>query len=63
MEKSHLIDGIALTNFLFWLKKNFKNKTITEISAQNKLESFRKMNSKYKFQVLAQFLVLDLTAQ
>ena len=49
MEKSHLIDGIALTKFLFWLKKNFKNKTITEISAQNKLESFRKMNSKYKF--------------
>ena len=49
MEKSHLIDGVALTKFLFWLKKNFKNKTITEISAQNKLESFRKMNSKYKF--------------
>ena len=49
MEKSHLIDGIALTKFLFWLKKNFKNKTITEISAQNKLENFRKMNSKYKF--------------
>ena len=49
MEKSHLIDGIALTKFLFWLKKNFKNKTITEISAQNKLESFRKMNPKYKF--------------
>ena len=49
MKKSHLIDGIALTKFLFWLKKNFKNKTITEISAQNKLENFRKMNSKYKF--------------
>ena len=49
MEKSHLIDGVALTKFLFWLKKNFKNKTITEISAQNKLENFRKMNSKYKF--------------
>ena len=49
MEKSHLIDGIALTKFLFWLKKNFKNKTITEISAQNKLESFRKMSPKYKF--------------
>ena len=31
------------------MKKNFKNKNITEISAQNKLESFRKMNSKYKY--------------
>ena len=49
MEESHLIDGVALTKFLFWLKKNFKNKNITEISAQNKLESFRKMNSKYKY--------------
>mgnify|MGYP001425596287 CR=1 FL=1 len=49
MKKSHLIDGVALTKFLFWVKKNFKNKNITEISAQNKLESFRKMNSKYKY--------------
>ena len=49
MEISHLIDGVALTKFLFWLKKNFKNKKITEISAQKKLESFRKMNSSYRF--------------
>ena len=49
MQKSHMIDGVALTKFLFWVKKNFKNKTITEISAQNKLESFRKMNRAYKF--------------
>ena len=49
MKESHLIDGVALTKFLFWLKKNFKNKNITEISAQNKLESFRKMSSKYKY--------------
>ncbi len=49
MEKSHIIDGAALTKFLFWLKKNFKKKKITEISAQKKLEGFRKMNSSYKF--------------
>ncbi len=49
MKKSHLIDGVALTKFLFWLKKNFKKKKITEISAQKKLEDFRKMNSSYKF--------------
>jgi len=49
MKKSHMIDGVALTKFLFWLKKNFKRKKITEISAQKKLEGFRKMNKTYKF--------------
>ena len=49
MKKTHVLDGAALTKFLFWLKKNFKKKKITEISAQNKLESFRKMNKAYKF--------------
>ena len=44
MKKSHMIDGVALTKFLFWLKKNFRKKKITEISAQKKLENFRKMN-------------------
>ncbi len=49
MKKSHLTDGVALTKFIFWIKKNFKKKKITEISAQKKLEGFRKMNSSYKF--------------
>ncbi len=49
MKKSHMLDGVALTKFLFWLKKNFKKKKITEISAQKKLEVFRKMNKYYKF--------------
>jgi len=49
MKKSHMIDGVALTKFLFWLKKNFKKKKITEMSAQKKLEGFRKMNKNYKF--------------
>jgi len=49
MKKSHMIDGVALTKFLFWLKRNFKKKKITEIAAQKKLESFRKMNKAYKF--------------
>jgi len=49
MKKSHTIDGVALTKFLFWLKKNFRKKKITEISAQEKLENFRKMNKNYKF--------------
>jgi len=49
MKKSHLSDGVALTKFLFWIKKNFRKKKITELSAQKKLESFRKMNKSYKF--------------
>jgi len=49
MKKSHMIDGVALTKFLFWIKKNFKKKKITEISAQKKLDNFRKMNKNYKF--------------
>ena len=49
MKKIHIFDGVALTKFLFWLKKNFKNKKITEIHAQKKLEKFRKINKTYKF--------------
>ena len=49
MKRSHIFDGAALTKFLFWLKNNFKNKKITEISAQNKLENFRKINKTYKY--------------
>ena len=49
MKKTHILDGAALTKFLFWLKKRFKKKKITEIYAQNKLESYRKRNKNYKF--------------
>ena len=40
MKKIHLIDGVALTKFLFWLKKNFKKKKISEISAEKKTRKF-----------------------
>ena len=49
MKKTHIDDGVALTKFLFWLKRNFKKKKITEISAQKKLEFFRKKNKNYRF--------------
>ena len=49
MKKTHIDDGAALTKFLFGLKRNFKKKKITEISAQKKLEFFRKKNKNYKF--------------
>ena len=47
--KSHIYDGAALTKFLFWVKKNYKNKNINEISAQEKLLKFRKKNKNFKF--------------
>jgi len=48
MIKTHIIDGVALTKFIYWLK-NKKQLNITEVDAQNKLEKFRKLNSKYLF--------------
>jgi len=45
--KSHIYDGAALTKFIFWLKSNFKNKKITEMSAQEKLLKFRKKNKTF----------------
>jgi len=49
IKKAHIYDGAALTKFLFWLKKNFNKKKITEISASKKLYDFRKINKKFKF--------------
>ena len=49
IKKAHIYDGVALTKYLFWLKKNFHKKTITEISASEKLFKFRKKSKKFKF--------------
>jgi Xaa-Pro aminopeptidase len=46
--KTHIYDGSALTKFLFWVKKNFRNKQISEISAQEKLLKFRKNNKTFQ---------------
>ena len=48
MINSHIYDGVALTKFLFWIKKINKRK-ITEFDAQNKLENFRKKSSNYLY--------------
>jgi Xaa-Pro aminopeptidase len=48
MIKSHILDGVALTKFLYWIK-NINKKKITEVDAQNKLEKFRKKNKEYLF--------------
>ena len=48
MIKAHIIDGVALTKFIYWIKEINKKK-ITEVDAQNKLEKFRKKNKHYLF--------------
>ena len=48
MINSHISDGVALTKFLYWIKKINKKK-ISEFDAQKKLEKFRKLNKNYLF--------------
>jgi len=49
IKKAHIYDGVALTKYLFWLKKNYIKEKITEISAEQKLLNFRKKNKSFKF--------------
>lgn len=42
MEKMYLKDSVALTKFIHWLKKNIGKMEITEITAADKLEAFRR---------------------
>ena len=48
MIKSHVSDGVALTKFLYWIKK-INKKQISEVYAQNILDKFRKQNSNYLY--------------
>jgi Xaa-Pro aminopeptidase len=48
MISSHVIDGVALTKFIYWIKK-VNQKKITEVDAQIKLEKFRKKSNKYLY--------------
>lgn len=47
---AHIKDGVAMTKFMYWLKKNVGKIEITEISAAEKLESFRKEQEGYLWQ-------------
>ncbi len=49
IKKAHIFDGVALTKYLLWIKKNFNKKRITEIDASNKLYEFRKKSNTFKF--------------
>lgn len=42
LRKSHLKDAVAVTKFMYWLKKNVGKETITEITASDYLENLRK---------------------
>ena len=48
MINTHILDGAALTKFIYWIK-NINKKKINEVQAQNKLESFRKLNKNYLY--------------
>ena len=48
MINAHISDGVALTKFLFWIKKINKKK-ITEVEASKKLENFRKLNKNFLY--------------
>ncbi len=47
MRKSHIKDGVAMAKFLYWLENNIGKTEITELSAAEKLQSFRKEQEKY----------------
>lgn len=42
MEKIFLKDSVAVTKFIHWLKKNIGKQEITEVSAADRLEEFRR---------------------
>ena len=46
---AHILDGVAVTKFIIWLKTLKKINNMNEISAQLKLEKFRKKNEHYLF--------------
>ena len=48
MINAHILDGVALTKFLYWIKKINKKK-INEVEAAKKLESFRKKNKNFLY--------------
>ena len=47
VKAAHLRDGIAVTRFMYWLKHAIGHEKITEISAAEKLEEFRRMSGDY----------------
>lgn len=47
-KKAHLKDAVAVCKFMYWLKTNVGKTEITELSASDKLLSFRKEGANFK---------------
>lgn len=47
LRKAHLMDGVAVTKFMYWLKKNVGRLPMTELSAAEYLEGLRAENQSY----------------
>ena len=47
LRKAHLMDGIAVTHFMYWLKKNAGKLSMTEITAAQYLEDLRRENKSF----------------
>ena len=47
LRKAHLKDGVALTKFLYWMKKNAGKVELTETEAAERLEDYRKAQEGY----------------
>jgi len=48
LKACHIRDGVAMVKFLYWLDKSIDKEVITEISAAEKLESFRSEQEHYQ---------------
>lgn len=47
LRKCHIKDGVALTKFIYWIKKNVGKIELSETEAAEKLEEFRKAQEGY----------------
>lgn len=56
---AHIKDGIAVTKFIHWLKKNVTRTTITELSAAEKLYQFRSEQEHFLGTVLIRSLHME----
>ena len=47
LRKAHLMDAVAVTKFMYWLKKNVGKIAMTELSAAEYLEELRSQNPSF----------------
>lgn len=46
-KKAHIMDGLAVTKWMYWLKHTIKQRELTEIEASDYLEAMRKENPSF----------------